>query len=178
MKSIIFSGFGGQGIQFASRQLALAGMYANKKVTWMPAYGAESRGGTSNCTVIIADSDIGSPVVANPDIAFVMSTPAYKKFAPRVAPGGIVLANSSIISESEKIGRSDITEYYIPATDLAFDNDLPGLANLIMIGRLLKITGLFTPDDVAASLREDIAESRSALIELNIKALNIGFTHK
>ena len=176
MKSIIFSGFGGQGIQFASRQLALAGMYANKKVTWMPAYGAESRGGTSNCTVIIADSVIGSPVVAKPDIVFAMSAPAYRKFAERVAPGGIVIADSSMITED--IGRSDITEYRIPATQLAYDNDLQGLANLIMVGKLLKITGMFTPDDVAASLKADIAEGRSAMIDLNIKALNIGFAHE
>jgi len=186
MKSIIFSGFGGQGIQFCSRQLALAGMYSNKKVTWMPAYGAESRGGTSNCTVIIADGEIGSPVVRNPNIAFVMSSPAYEKFAPRITEGGIVLADSSMISDEfmDKVGRGGRAEYYIPATRLAFENGMQGLANVIMIGKLLKITGLFTPDEIADSLRKSGAEEgkrgedRSALVEQNIKALNIGFAHE
>jgi 2-oxoglutarate ferredoxin oxidoreductase subunit gamma len=174
MKSIIFSGFGGQGIQFASRQLALAGMYSNKKVTWMPAYGPESRGGTSNCTVVIADTEIGSPIVAKPDILFAMSASAYRKFAPRVIPGGIIIGDSSLITE--KIARDDITEYYIPATELAYANDMQRLANLIMVGKLLKITGLFTPGEVADALRK--GDAKSDLVELNIKALNIGFTHE
>ena len=185
IKSIILAGFGGQGIQFCSKQLALAGMYSDKKVTWMPAYGAESRGGTSNCTVIISDgNDIGSPVVAKPDIAFVMSAPAYKKFAARVAPGGIVIADSSMISDADKLGRTDITEYYIPATQLAYDNGMQKLANLIMVGKLLKVTGIFTPDEVANALRKSGAEEgkrgedRSGLVEFNIKALNIGFSHE
>jgi len=186
MKSIIFSGFGGQGIQFCSRQLALAGMYANKKVTWMPAYGAESRGGTSNCTVIIADDgEIGSPVVRNPDIAFVMSAPAYKKFVDRLAPGGVAIVDNSpgMLSDADRLGRKDITEHNIPATQLAYDNGLQGLANLIMVGKLLKVTGVFTTDEVADALRKSGSEEskrgedRSGLIEKNIKALNIGYAH-
>ncbi|MCL2100066.1 MAG: 2-oxoacid:acceptor oxidoreductase family protein [Oscillospiraceae bacterium] len=176
MKSIILAGFGGQGILFAGRQLALAGMYSNKNVTWMPSYGAESRGGTSNCTVIISDEEIGSPIVAEPDILFVMNMPAYRKFAPAVAPGGVILANSSLIGES--CGRGDITEYCIPATSLAFEHDMPMSANVIMLGKLLKITDLFTSAQLEETMRKTIPESRKKLLDLNITALDIGFGHE
>jgi 2-oxoglutarate ferredoxin oxidoreductase subunit gamma len=180
MKSMILAGFGGQGIQFASRQLALTGMYLNKKVTWLPSYGAETRGGTSNCTVIVSDEDIGSPIVQNPDIAFVMNAPAYQKFVPRVAPGGIVIADNSMIKGDfmKNFERSDIKEYYIPATELAYENDMAKCTNVIMLGKLLKITGLFTQEELIDSLRKSMPESRKELLELNIKALNIGFTHE
>jgi len=176
MKSIILAGFGGQGILFAGRQLALTGMYLGKNVTWMPSYGAESRGGTSNCTVIISDEEIGSPIVANPDILFAMSAPAYKKFAPRIAPGGIIINDSSMINE--KCGREDISEYYIPATALAYDNNMQMAANVIMLGKLLKITGVFTPEELVDSMCKSIPEARKDLLEQNIKALDIGFGHE
>ena len=176
MKSIILAGFGGQGILFAGRQLALTGMYLNKHVTWMPSYGAESRGGTSNCTVIISDEEIGSPIVASPDMLFAMSAPAYKKFAPKVAPGGIIIINDTMISE--KCGRGDISEYAVPATALAYEHDMQMSANVIMLGKLLKITGVFTQDELIDSMRKSIPDSRKDLLDLNIKALNIGFTHE
>ena len=176
MKSIILAGFGGQGILFSGRQLALTGMYLNKNVTWMPSYGAESRGGTSNCTVIISDEEIGSPIIANPDILFAMSSPAYKKFAPRLAPGGIIITDSTMVAE--KSGRDDISEYSVPATALAYDNDLASTANVIMLGKLLKITGIFKPDEVIESMRKSIPDSRKDRLEANIKALDIGFKHE
>ena len=176
MKSIILAGFGGQGILFAGKQLALTGMDLNKNVTWMPSYGAESRGGTSNCTVIISDEEIGSPIVASPDILFVMTVPAYKKFAGQVAPGGIIIANSTMIKES--CGRADISEYFIPATELAYEHDMQMSANVILLGKLLKITGVFTREELISSMRKSIPESRRELLELNIKALDIGFNHE
>lgn len=175
-KSILLAGFGGQGLLFAGKQLALTGMYENKKVTWMPSYGAESRGGASNCTVIISDDEIGSPIAANPDILFVMSSMAYKKFAGTVAPGGVIIADSSMITE--KCGRDDISEYYIPATVLANENDMQKVANVIMLGKLVKLTGIFTPDEIVESMRKSIPESRKDLLDLNIKALNIGLNHE
>ena len=176
MKSIILAGFGGQGILFAGRQLALSGMYTDKKVTWLPSYGAESRGGTSNCTVIISDEEIGSPVVVNPDAAFVMSMPAYRKFAPRVAPGGIIIADSSMVTE--KCGRTDISEHYVPATELAYEHKMQKSANVIMLGKLIKITGVFTFDELADSLRKGAGEkSKADFLAANLKALEIGFKH-
>jgi 2-oxoglutarate ferredoxin oxidoreductase subunit gamma len=176
MKSLILAGFGGQGILFAGRQLALTGMYENKNVTWLPSYGAESRGGTSNCTVIISDEEIGSPVVVNPDILFVMSMPAYRKFAGKIAPGGVIIADSAMIKET--CGRDDIKEYLIPATSIAYDNNMQKSANVIMLGKLIKITGLFTQDELIDSMRKSIPESKKDLLELNIKALDIGFNHE
>ena len=180
MKSIILAGFGGQGILFAGRQLALTGMYLNKNVTWMPSYGAESRGGTSNCTVIISDGEIGSPIVTSPDMAFIMNSPAYQKFVPKIAPGGIIIADSSMVKEefAGKIERGDISKYFIPATALAYDNNMQMAANVIMLGKLIKVTGLFTPGELVDSMRKSIPASRKELLEQNIKALDIGFTHE
>ena len=176
IKSILLAGMGGQGILFAGKQLALAGMYSDKKVTWLPSYGAESRGGTSNCTVVISDEEIGSPVVANPDILFVMNMPSYRKFAGTVAAGGIIIGDSSLITE--KCGRGDISEHYIPATSIAYEKDMLKLANVIMLGKLIKITGVFTHDELVDSMRKTIPESKKDLLELNIKALEIGLQHE
>ena len=174
MKSIILAGFGGQGLLFAGRQLASAGMYLGKNVTWLPSYGAESRGGTSNCTVIISDEEVGSPIVVNPDILFVMSLPAYRRFAPDVAPGGIIIADGTMINES--CGRDDISEYFIPATKLADDNNMRKSVNVIMLGKLLKITEIFTRDDLIESMRK--SNIKESLLDLNMRALDIGFAHE
>ena len=173
--SIIAAGFGGQGILFAGKQLALAGMYLEKQVTWLPSYGPESRGGTSNCTVIISDEEIGSPVTKNPDILMVMNTPSYVKFHDSIAKGGYLICNSSLISE--KSNRDDINKYYIPATAIAYENDMPKLANVIMLGKLISATHIFTPNELIMSMEKTIAKSKRDLLEANIKALNIGYEY-
>lgn len=174
--SILAAGFGGQGILFLGKQLALAGMYLNKKVTWLPSYGPESRGGTSNCTVIISDGEIGSPITHNPDILIVMNLPSYIKFHDTIAKGGTLICDSSLISE--KSGRDDINKYYIPATAIAYKNDMPKLANVIILGKLIAATNIFTPDELIMSMEKSLPSSKKDLLELNIKALNIGYEYK
>ena len=174
--SIFIAGFGGQGILFAGKQLALAGMYLNKKVTWLPSYGAETRGGTSNCIVRISDEEIGSPVTPNPDILMVMNLPSYIKFHGSLAKGGTLLCNSSLISE--KSPRDDINKYYIPATAIAYKNNMQKAANVIMLGRLLSATNIFTMDELVMSMEKSIPPSKKDLLDMNIKALNIGFEYK
>jgi len=171
--SIIAAGFGGQGIQFIGKQLALAGMYLNKKVTCIPSYGPEMRGGTSSCTVMISDEEIGSPINPNPETLIVMNLPSYLKFHDTVAAGGYLFCDSSLISE--KSGRGDISAYYIPATSMAYELGAPQSANVVMLGKLIKETGIFTVEELAASMQKSIPESRKHLLEMNIKALNIGF---
>ena len=171
--SITAAGFGGQGILFAGKQLALAGMYLDKKVTWIPSYGAESRGGSSNCTVIISDEEIGAPVTAHPDIVIAMNLPSYLKFQGKIAAGGYLFCDSSLVSE--KSAREDIKAYYIPATALAYENNMPQSANVIMLGKLLAETGIFTVDELVMSMKKSIPESRKHLLEMNINALNIGY---
>ena len=174
--SILAAGFGGQGILFAGKQLALAGMYVNKKVTWLPSYGPESRGGTSNCTVIISDDEIGSPVTPNPDILIVMNLPSYIKFHDSIKKGGSLICDSSLVSE--KSNRDDINKYYIPATSIAYEQNMPKLANVIMLGKLIAETKIFTPDELIMSMKKSIPESKKDLLDLNIKALDIGFNYK
>jgi len=173
--SILVAGFGGQGILFAGKQLALTGMYLNKKVTWMPSYGAEMRGGTSNCTVKISDDEIGSPVTPNPETLIVMNLPSYLKFHDTIAKGGNLFCDSSLVSE--KSGRDDINKYYIPATAIAYDNDMVKCANVVMLGKLIRETNIFTIDELIMSMEKSIPESRKNLLDMNIKALNIGYSY-
>ena len=174
--SIVAAGFGGQGILFAGRQLALTGMYLGKNVTWLPSYGAESRGGTSNCTVIVSDDPIGAPVVLNHDIAMVMNLPSFLKFGALLKPGGYLFCDSSLISE--KSGRDDINSFYLPATDIA-DKELGATkaANVVMLGKLIKETGLFTFDEFVMSMEKSLPESRKHLLDMNVKALRLGFDY-
>jgi len=174
--SIIAAGFGGQGILFAGKQLALAGMYLDKKVTWLPSYGAESRGGKSNCTVIISDEEIGSPVTVHPDIVIAMNLPSYLKFHDKIAKGGSLFCDSALVSE--KSSRDDINCYYIPATSIAYENDMQKCANVIMLGKLIRETKIFTLDELVMSMKKSIPESRKNLLEMNIRALNIGYGYE
>ena len=116
-KSLLLAGFGGQGILFAAKQIAALGMDLGKNVTWLPSYGPESRGGTSNCSVIISDEEIGSPIVNRPDCLVVFNLPSFDKFINAVAPGGEVFIDSTLVSR--ECERDDIKAHYIPATGLA-----------------------------------------------------------
>lgn len=169
---ILLAGFGGQGILFAGKQLAATGMEHDMQVSWLPSYGPESRGGTSNCSVIVADEPIGSPIVNTPDILVAMNLPSLDKFEQAVAPGGTVFVDSSLIGR--KIARDDIKAVYIPATQMASDNDLNGFANVIILGRLIRETGLFDVEGFLAHLIGSIPPAKAALIEKNEKAFRLG----
>ncbi len=170
---IIFAGSGGQGIQFSGKQMAKTGMHADKNVTFLPSYGPEMRGGTSNCTVVISDEEIGSPSVTSPDILVVMNKPSFDKFEPKVAPGGVMFCDSTMIDK--KSTREDIKAVYIPASAMADENGLAGFANVIILGKILKETGIFDYDDFESFLVSSIPETKAALIEKNKKALRMGF---
>ncbi len=172
---IIFAGSGGQGIQFSGKQMAKFGMHAGKNVTFLPSYGPEMRGGTSNCTVVISDEEIGSPSVSTPDIAVVMNLPSFDKFEPKVATDGMIFCDSTLIDK--KSAREDIKAYYIPATGIANDNNLAGFANVILLGYILKVTGIFDYEEFLSYLVAGIPETKAALIEKNKKALAIGFEY-
>jgi 2-oxoglutarate ferredoxin oxidoreductase subunit gamma len=144
--NIILAGFGGQGILFAGKLLAYSGLMDGKEVSWLPSYGPEMRGGTANCSVVISDDEISSPLVLEPDELIVMNLPSFNKFINAVKPGGKAFIDSTLIDI--KSDRTDIDCFYIPATDLAAENNLKGIANIILIGKLLKETGLTTLDVV------------------------------
>lgn len=173
-KTMIFAGSGGQGIQFCGKQMAKTAMHHDMNVTFLPSYGPEMRGGTSNCTVVISDEEIGSPSVTNPDIAIVMNLPSFDKFEKRVKSGGLVICDSTLIDK--KSARDDIDVIYIPASEMASENDLTGFANVIILGCLIKKTGLFTYDEFLNFLTKSIPESKAHLIDKNTRALSLGYS--
>ena len=174
--TIIFAGSGGQGIQFSGKQMAKTGMYMDKNVTFLPSYGPEMRGGTSNCTVIVSDEEIGSPSVQSPDLLIAMNLPSFEKFEPNVREGGTIIYDSSLIPA--KTARTDITAAGIPATAMASDEGLTGMANVIILGYLLKLTGLFEYEAFLAHMIEGIPPAKAALIEKNKKALELGWKYE
>ena len=176
MSAILLAGFGGQGILFAGKQLVLAGMKSGKQVSWLPSYGPEMRGGTANCSVNIDDDAIGSPLVTKPEILVAMNLPSFQKFEDKVVRGGIMILDSSLIGVKTK--REDVKAYYIPATRLADENAIKGLANVIMLGRLLKVCGLFDFAFFAKCLIAAAPKSKPKLGELNVRALTIGYEYE
>lgn len=169
---IELAGFGGQGILFAGKVLAYCGMIANRQVTWMPCYGPEMRGGTCNCSVCLSDEAIGSPIVENPDILIAMNEPSLAKYIDSVKPEGYVFIDSTL-TELE-IARTDVNVFRVPATRLADENGLQGGANIILIGRLIKETGIISEADAEAAFRKIVPARKTKLIENNLKAIQLG----
>ena len=158
-QKIIIAGSGGQGILFLGRMLMSAAMLEGRDVTWFPSYGAEMRGGTANCTVIIADEMIGSPVVTTPDILIVMNRASLERFLPGLKKSGLLLYDSSLISG--KISRKDIVAVPVPSTQIAGDQDNQKSANMVMLGAFVGKTGLLSPKTIF-SIFEDNADPKKA----------------
>lgn len=173
---IVFSGFGGQGILVLAEVVATIAMKKGSHVTWMPSYGAEMRGGTANCAVILSDRVIGSPIVQSEiDILVAMNQPSVDKFLPKMRAGGLVLVNSSIVTADVLALRPDITALAIDATNIAVEVGSPRVANMVMLAGFLKKTGLFTLNDITEVLHERFGGARSKdLIPLNVKAIERG----
>jgi 2-oxoglutarate ferredoxin oxidoreductase subunit gamma len=171
--SVIMAGFGGQGILLIGNMLAYAGQEEGKHVTYMPAYGVEMRGGTANCTVIVSDEPVGSPIVGKPDTVIVMNLPSLKKFQSWVKPKGSLFLNTSLVPP-EKQTRKDITAYGIPANDLATEMGNARLANMILIGAYVEATGVVSQESLVNSLTKVISERNARFIPQNIEAIKLG----
>lgn len=171
---ILLAGFGGQGILFAGKVLAYCALIDGRHITWLPSYGPEMRGGTANCSVSISDEDIGSPIIQNPDILVAMNGPSFDKFIGSVKSGGIVLCDNSIVKS--ECGRDDITVISLPASDIAENNELHGGANMVLLGRLMETTKLFSAETVEQALNKCIPPKRAHLISANLKAMELGRT--
>ncbi len=170
--NILLAGFGGQGILFIGKMLAYFGLIDGKEVSWLPSYGPEMRGGTCNCSVVVSDDPIGSPLVDEPNILIVMNTPSYDKFIDTVVAGGNVIIDSTLIES--KCDRTDINCFYVPATALAADNGMKGMANIILLGKLLKETGITSLETVKKAMEKVIPPKKAHLIEGNLKAIELG----
>ena len=168
----LFSGFGGQGILFAGKFLAYKGLMDDKQVSWLPSYGPEMRGGTASCGVIVSDEPVGSPIVATPDVLVAMNLPSLDKYESTVAPGGMIFADSTLIER--KVQRDDVKVFYVPATKLANDNGTPTLANMVLMGKILKELGDFGEDSLRAALGKVISAKRADMLEVNLNAMKLG----
>ncbi len=169
---ILIAGFGGQGILFTGKFLAYKGLIENRQVSWLPSYGPEMRGGTASCGVILSDEPVGSPIVSKPDVLIAMNIPSLDRYEDSVAPGGVIIADSTLIGR--KVRRTDVTAYYVPATQMASDAGIPTLANMIIAGKLLKILNADAPDSVAAALEKVISAKHRDMLDVNRKALEMG----
>ena len=172
--SIIIAGFGGQGILFTGKVLAYAGMVDGINVSHLPSYGPEMRGGTANCTVCLCDEPVASPLVTRPDMIIVMNQPSYDKFKGSVKKGGKIFLDSSLISDYSEV--DGVESFAVPATELARNNDLKGLANMIMLGKVLKETGIFGVTEIEAGLKKAVPEKKAHLIPSNVKAVELGMS--
>lgn len=170
---ILIAGFGGQGVLFAGKLLAYKGLVSDKQVSWLPSYGPEMRGGTANCSVIISDEPVGSPIVAKPDILVAMNLPSLEKYENDVVSGGIIIVDSTLISK--KVEREDVTTYYIPATKIAKDEGFSTLANMILMGKLMKASDMLGFDGIEETVKKVVPPKKANLIDINIKALKTGY---
>ena len=169
---IILAGFGGQGILFLGKKIAVSGMEKGLNVTWLPSYGPEQRGGTCNCSVILSDTDISSPIIGDPNIVVAFNIQSYEKFMPRITSGGTLFADSTLIDKRPE--RDDIKSYFIPATQIANDLGNPKLVNVVMLGFFIKNTDIFTADYIRSAITDSLPASKAALREANAKAYDAG----
>ena len=173
---IIIAGFGGQGLLFAGKVLAYAGLLEKRQLSWLPSYGPEMRGGTANCNVILSDSPVGSPIVQHPNVLVVMNTPSLEKYENTVAPGGKIFVDSTLIDK--KVSRTDVDVYYIPATQMAADMNMNGLANMILLGAVLRETACISDETLVKSLHQVIPARKADLFELNMSCIRAGKEYK
>jgi 2-oxoglutarate ferredoxin oxidoreductase subunit gamma len=174
-KEIIIAGFGGQGVLFAGQVLAYAAMDTGKEVTWIPSYGPEMRGGTANCTVVIADEEIGSPLVKNPPAAIVLNLPSFDKYEPLIQPGGVLVVNQSMVDRPAQ--RDDITVIFVPGNEMAEETGDRRMLNMVMVGALLTRFPELTLDDVKAALKAHLPAKHQKLLPNNYQAMDKGYAH-
>jgi len=172
-KEIIIAGFGGQGVLFGGQVLAYAAMDTGKDVTWIPSYGPEMRGGTANCTVVIADDEIGSPLVKNPPLAIALNLPSFDKYEEVLAPGGTLIVNQSMVDRGAK--RTDINVIFVPCNEIAEEIGDKKLMNMVAIGALLTALPEVTIKDIEKALEGHLPTRHKHLLPKNYEALRRGF---
>jgi 2-oxoglutarate ferredoxin oxidoreductase subunit gamma len=172
LHEIIISGFGGQGALFAGQLLAYGALEEGRHVTWIPSYGPEMRGGTANCTVIISDEEIGSPLVRNPSAAIVMNPPSFDRFEPLMKKGGVLVVNASLVQTPTQ--RTDLRWIPIQANEIAAELGTPQLANVVLLGALVAATGVLKFETLDKVLEEHISARHRDKIPANKLALRRG----
>jgi 2-oxoglutarate ferredoxin oxidoreductase subunit gamma len=171
-EEVIVSGFGGQGALFAGQLLAYTGMDEGWHVTWIPSYGPEMRGGTAHCIIIISDDAIGSPIIRQPTACIVMNPASMEKYESLVKPGGLLVANSTLVRARST--RDDIDTLYVPANDLATELGNVKMANVVLLGAMLGRREILPIEGIRRTLDEHIPERRKHIIGPNKRALDRG----
>lgn len=172
MAEIIIAGFGGQGVLLLGQLIAYGGMVEEKEVSWFPAYGPEQRGGTCNCSVVVSEKEIGSPVVSRPTSVIAMNNPSLERFGNTIVSGGILVYNSSLIEK--KPLRCDIKVIAVPANKIASELGSSRVANMVLLGAFIEATGIVKTSSIEESLKTVISERNHHLIPLNMQALKRG----
>lgn len=171
---IICAGFGGQGVMLIGQLLAYGGMIEGKEVTWFPSYGPEMRGGTANCSVVISDQPVGSPIVAEPDGLIAMNGPSLARFKTAVRTGGVIVYNSSLITDAPEI--PDVKMLAVPANELARELGNDKIGNMVVLGAFLGLTKAVALSSIETALQQVLPARRHHLIPLNSAALRQGFS--
>lgn len=171
MNEMVLAGFGGQGVMLMGQILTYAGMVEKRQVSWMPSYGPEMRGGTANCSVIISEEPVGSPIISEPGVVVAMNLPSLDKFEPALKAGGILLINSSLVSKD--VSRQDVKSYRIPCNEIAAEIGNGKVANMVMIGAIVAATGAVKPESVVAVLQK-IFKNKQDMMPMNEKAIRAG----
>jgi len=174
-RDIIVAGFGGQGIALTGQLIAAAATSEGRNAVWTPAHGPEMRGGESNCTVVVADAPIGSPVVARPDTAIVMDRPSLAKLQGEVSAGGLMMINSSLVASRPR--RKNLRVHQVPANHLAEELGDTRVANIVMLGAFIEVDHLVSPESVKRALRQLLPERRHQMLALNERALERGMRY-
>ncbi len=170
--NVLLAGFGGQGILFAGKLIAEAGLVEGREISWLPSYGPEMRGGTANCSVCLSDEPIGSPLVLEPDVLVAMNQPSLDKFIDSVVPGGTVIVDSTMVSSVPR--RDDVKVFEVPATKMAEEAGLKGLGNVVLVGKLLREIGFCGIEALESALEKSVPPKRQHLLEPNKRALALG----
>ena len=174
--NMLLAGFGGQGILFAGKLIAYAGLIEGRELSWLPSYGPEMRGGTANCSVCLSDEPIGSPLVLEPDVLVAMNQPSLDKFADSVVPGGKIIVDSTMCQRLPE--RDDVDIFPVPATQLAEENGLKGLASVILVGKLLREIGFCDPRVLDQAIVKNVPPKKAHLLPKNRKAFEIGMLNE
>jgi len=173
-RSVVISGFGGQGVILAGKILAQAGMDEGLEVTWLPSYGPEMRGGTANCTVVMSDEPVGSPIVDEPTALIALNLPSLDKFEPVVAKGGAIVVNESLIER--KVERDDVAASYVLINDIARESGNARSLNMVALGAYVKATGAVRLEAVKDAMARSMeASGKAKFIESNAAALEEGY---
>ena len=172
MQEIILAGFGGQGILSMGKFIAMAGLEEGKNVSWLPSYGPEMRGGTANCNVIVADEEVGSPIVNKATAIIVMNQPSLEKFEKYLVPGGVVILDRSLVPVMPE--RKDVEVYAIPATQMAYDLGNATFAGIILLGKLFEVTNVVSRENFEKALYKILPPKKHGMIPDEMAALEKG----